>query len=81
MIMFKLGLLTCAFYVMLTILLEAAIWALAHREGGFGIFFAGRSWFWSAGLRLAFIFGGLWLVSFTAAWCIVYQGLKAKLAT
>jgi hypothetical protein len=78
MFIFKLGLLTCAFYVALTMLLEAGLWGLAYFKG-FGIFYAARDWFWGVGLRLGLIFGTLWAVSFTAAWCIVYASLKAKL--
>lgn len=33
----------------------------------------------SAGLRLGLIFGSLWMIAFSAAWCIVYQGVKSKL--
>jgi hypothetical protein len=72
MFIFKLGLLTCAFYVALTVLLEAGIWALAHFRG-FGMYFATRDWFWGVGLRLGFIFGTLWAISFGAAWYITYM--------
>lgn len=33
MVFFKLGLLTCAFYVGMTILLEAGLWAVAYFWG------------------------------------------------
>jgi hypothetical protein len=78
MVMFKLGLLTCAFYVALTLLFEAGMWALAYFKG-LSLFFATRDWFWGVGLRLAVIFGILWVISFSAAWCIVYASIKAKL--
>jgi hypothetical protein len=79
MIILKLGLLTCAFYVALTLLLEVGIWARAYFGGGFGIFVAGKSWFWGMGLWLGVIFGLLWVISFGAAWCIIYASFKAKL--
>jgi hypothetical protein len=31
------------------------------------------------GLRLGLIFGLLWVISFSATWCITYAGFKAKL--
>jgi hypothetical protein len=79
MLTFKLGLLTAAFYVLLTMIAEAAIWGMVHFNGGFAIFFRGKHWFWILGAKLGFIFGILWLISFSAAWYIVYQGIKARL--
>ena len=78
MLFFKLGLLTCGFYVVLTMLLELGIWAVAYFKG-LGVFFGEKHWYWTLGLKLGFIFGTLWIISFSAAWCIVYLGLKSKL--
>jgi len=78
MLIFKLGLLTCLFYVALTILLEAVLWVVAYYKG-IGVFFSGEHWFWTLGLKLGFIFGTLWIISFSAAWCISYLSLKSKL--
>ena len=75
--LFKLGLLTCAFYVLLTALFEAGLWVAANYKP-FAIFFSGRHWFWHVGLRLGVVLGTMWIVSFAAAWSIVYQGLKSK---
>jgi hypothetical protein len=80
MLTFKLGVLTCAFYVVLTAGLELGVWAWAHSKG-FSIFFDRRHSFWTMGLRLGFIFGALWVIAFSAAWLIVYHGLKAKFAS
>jgi hypothetical protein len=80
MFIFKLGLLTCAFYVVLTILLEAGLWAVANSKG-FGVFFSYRHLFWTLGIKLGAIFGALWCISFSAAWYIVYLGLKARMPT
>lgn len=77
MLFLKLGLLTCAFYVVLTALVEAGILALVHYQGGVGVFFTAKHWFWSMGLRLGIVFGALWIASFLAAWSIVYHGLKS----
>ncbi|MFZ1975943.1 MAG: hypothetical protein WAU89_24090 [Candidatus Acidiferrales bacterium] len=72
---FKLGLLTCVFYVGLTIVLDAAIVGLAHLVGvGFRIDGPGLA----LGAKYGVIFGALWLISFSAAWWIVYIGLKAN---
>src|SRR5207244_12321360 len=46
---------------------------------GLGVFFGEKHWYWTLGLKLGFIFGTLWIISFSAAWCIVYLGLKSKL--
>jgi len=78
MLVLKLGLLTCAFYVGLTALLEAGLWALVYSKGGFSVFVHREHWFWTVGLRLGVIFGILWVISFSAAWWITYQGLKSK---
>lgn len=77
MLFVKLGLLTCAFYCVLIILFEAAIWAVAYYHG-FGFFWSGKHWFWTLGLRLGVIFGTLWLMAFSAAWYIVSLGLKKQ---
>ncbi|HXX43326.1 MAG TPA: hypothetical protein VEJ38_01260 [Candidatus Acidoferrales bacterium] len=78
MIIFKLPLLTCAFYIALTCLLEAGLWAVA-RFKGIGIWFSGEHWFWTLGAKLGLFLGALWVVSFIAAWCIVYAGVKAHI--
>jgi hypothetical protein len=79
MLIFKLGLLTAAFYVLLTMIVEAAIWGMVYSKSGFALFFRGKHWSWILGAKLGLIFGVLWLISFSAAWCIVYQGIKARL--
>jgi len=76
MFFLKLGLLTCAFYAVLTALLEAGVWAIVYYNGVF-LFFGQKHWFWSLGIKLALIFGFLWIISFGAARCIVYQGIKS----
>jgi|HubBroStandDraft_5_1064220.scaffolds.fasta_scaffold100251_2 hypothetical protein len=76
MFLFKLGFLTCAFYIGLTLLFEGAILAMEHLIGPTGVFWSGRHSFWTLGARLGAIFGVLWMISFSAAWCIVYSGLK-----
>lgn len=78
MFLFKVGLLTCAFYVVLTFLLYVGLWALAHTKG-FMVLYGGKHWFWTLGAKLGAIFGTLWLIAFSAAWCIIYFGLKVRL--
>ncbi len=68
---FKLGLLTCGFYAALTIVLDADLWAVGFRTNGPGL---------TLGAKYGVIFGVLWLVSFSAAWRIVYIGLKERLS-
>ncbi len=77
MFFFKLGLLTCVFYVVLTILLEAGLWALVYFKG-FMWYYSGKhpglalSTFWGA------IFGVTWLISFCVAWLVVYNDLRSR---
>ena len=75
MILFKLPLLTCAFYVALTALLEVAL--CVARVKGIGIWFGGEHWFWTLGAKFGAFLGALWLVAFVAAWCVVYAAVKA----
>jgi hypothetical protein len=79
MVLFKLGLFTCAFYVVLTFLFEVALWAIAYFKG-LGVFLSGKHWFWTLGLKLRVIFGTLWIISFSVAWCLVYLDIKSKFA-
>jgi len=58
MILLKLALLTCAFYIAIVALMELAIFL----SGDFGI--AAKPWGWTV------LFGIIWLVSFTLAWHI-----------
>jgi hypothetical protein len=74
---FKLGLLTCVFYVGLTIVLDAVrmllipLTPVGFRINGLGF---------ALGARYGVSFGTLWLISFSAAWWIVYLGLKSRLS-
>jgi hypothetical protein len=79
MFLFKLGLLTCAFYVVLTLLLEAGLWAMIRFGSGVSVFFSSKHWFWGGGLAFGVIFGTLWIISFSVAWYVVYQDLKRYL--
>ena len=79
MVFFKLGLLTCAFYVGLTIVMEALIWAKIH-FGGLGILVSGKHAGLKLGIMFGVVFGVVWLISFGAAWSIVYFDLKSKLS-
>jgi len=80
MILVKLGLYTCLFYMLLTLLIVVASVAVVYVRGSLSIFFFGRDLFWTAGADLAAFFGALWAISFFAAWCIVYPGLKSMMA-
>ena len=59
----KLALVTCAFYVGLSVLLEAALLGLTLWKGG--VFYSVNFKAW------ALIFGLMWLVSFAVAWRIM----------
>ncbi len=71
MLISKLALLTCGFYLGVTILLEAALFTVAHFKGSAGIF--GTYWSW------AVLFGVIWFVSFSLSFRIVYHGLSTRL--
>jgi hypothetical protein len=75
---FKLGLLTCGFYFGLTIVLLALRWALAHFTG-LSVFVSARHPGLSLGLLYGAILGAAWLISFSAAWWIVYLDPKSRL--
>jgi len=80
MFFLKLGLLTCAFYALLIILAEAGIIAFIRTTGGLAYFSkVGTHMYWTLGLQLAVVFGGLWLISFGAAWWIVYKDIEPVL--
>ena len=76
MILFKLGLLTCAFYVVLTLLLEAGLWAVIYFKG-LGVVLSGRNSVLTLGAKFGILFGLTWLISFVVAWSIVYLNYKA----
>jgi hypothetical protein len=80
MMIFKLGVLTCAFYVGLTVVIEAVLWAVAY-FWGLGVYISGKHWGLRLGVRLGLFFGVVWLISFVAAWWIVYLDLRTKLAS
>ena len=77
MFFFKLGLLSCTFYVVLTILLEGVYWAVI-RSGGVMWFYTGAHPYLRLGLFFGVIFGIIWLISFGAAWYIVYLDVRSK---
>ena len=78
MLLLKLSLLTCACYLVLTIILEFAFLAFVRVVGDFsGSFPAKHSSSW-AGLMVGVIFGILWLISFGVAWHIVYRGVRSR---
>jgi hypothetical protein len=78
-VIFKLALLTCAFYAGFTVLIEAVLWAIAN-FWGLGVVISGKLWGLRLGVKFGLFFGVVWLISFVAAWWIVYLDLKTKLA-
>ena len=79
MVILKIGVLSGAIYLILTILLEAGVVALTHFSSGFGYFIRSKNMFLGFGARFGLVFGLFWAISFAVAWSIVYAGLKAKL--
>jgi hypothetical protein len=85
MFFLKLGLLTCAFYIGLTIVVEAVLWAVISFKG-LGLFVSvrhpglspGVALGLKMGLRFGVIFGVVWLISFGAAWWIVFLDLRSQ---
>jgi hypothetical protein len=66
----KLAIVTCVFYMGITLLLCAGLMMLVHSKGIVGYALNWRP--------LGTLFGLIWLVSFSAAWRIVYHQLTAR---
>jgi len=66
----KLSVLTCLFYLGVTVLMEVAIF-LAARIGGSFFYVLHR-------VPIGFIFGVIWLASFSLAWHITYSQFVAR---
>jgi hypothetical protein len=69
--MIKLAVLTCAFYLGISVVMEAALFGLAAWKGGAGIFLL--RWMWGA------VFAIVWLISFSLAWHFIFAGIRTKL--
>jgi hypothetical protein len=67
----KTALVTCAFYVGITILLEALLLGVVHWTGGVFYSINFKAW--------ALIFGLIWLASFALAWRFTIVPFLAKL--
>jgi hypothetical protein len=67
----KLALATCAFYLGISILLDATFYGIALWKGNFGIYATKSGW-------LVF-FGSAWLMSFLLSWRIIFTPLLARL--
>ena len=76
MLFLRIGLLTCAFYAALTLVLEAGVWALVKFKG-LSFFIDEKHPALSLGIVPGIVFGFLWLVSFSVALLIVYHDLKS----
>ena len=72
MVIIKLAVLTCAIYLAIALVLEAAFFALSVAKNGMLIGGGIRAW--------GVLFGVVWLVSFTAAFYILDASIRAKLA-
>lgn len=79
MVILRIGVLSGVIYLILSLLVEAAVFAFSHVHGGFGFFIRSKNMYLGFGTRFALIFGLLWAISFAISWSIVYAGLKAKL--
>jgi hypothetical protein len=67
----KLALVTCAFYLGISILLDIAVFGMTLWKGGFGVWATRSAW-------LVF-FGIAWLISFLLSWRTVFAPLLARL--
>jgi hypothetical protein len=71
MLITKVALLSCAFYLGIALAAEVALFALALWKGGSAIFFTWWGWVaWS---------GAAWLVSTSLAFRLVVSGMRAQL--
>jgi len=70
MLIVKLAVLTCAFYLGIALLAELAFFLVIWWNDGIGIFFTWWGWaLWS---------GAAWLVSTSLAFRLVWGGIRAK---
>jgi len=69
----KFGLVTCAVYFGIVILIDGAIFAWSLWKGSFGLCAPKTAWI--------FFFGAVWLVSFLISWRIVVAPLFARIHT
>jgi hypothetical protein len=70
MFILRLTLVTCAFYMGIALLLLVGLAAIVHLKGMVGISLNWRSF--------GVLFGLIWLVSFSAAWRVVYHQFTAR---
>jgi hypothetical protein len=71
MVILKLAVLTCAFYLGIAVLMQAALFGLALWKGMAGVLLV--RWKWGA------VFAVVWLASFSLAWHFIYAGFRARL--
>ncbi|HKW16290.1 MAG TPA: hypothetical protein VJO35_02155 [Terriglobales bacterium] len=67
----KLALVTCVFYVGVSLLMDGAIFGMALWKGSFAVGASRTTW--------AVFFGAVWLVSFFASWRVVVSPLLARI--
>ena len=70
MFILKLTLVTCAFYMGITLLLLVGLLAIVHLKGMVGYTLNWRSF--------GVLFGLIWLVSLSAAWRVVYHQFTVR---
>lgn len=63
MLIFRLSILTCTIYLVITLLVELGMMAFAHFYGG--VIIGGRPW------AIGLIFCFVWLLSYSIAWHIL----------
>jgi hypothetical protein len=66
----KTALVTCAFYVVIAIFLEALLLGITHWKGGILYSINFKAW--------ALVFGIIWLASFALAWRVTVAPFLAK---
>ena len=71
MIILKLALLTCGFYLAAALLLQGLLLAVAYIKGGAGFSATRGGWF--------FFFAIVWFISFSLAWHIVSKSFPFKM--
>jgi hypothetical protein len=75
----KLAILTCFFYWILCVAVIAAYeYDLVYAQTAF-VRFRGPHPLLGAIISFGVLFGGMWIVSYCAAWCIAYRAFKRKL--
>jgi hypothetical protein len=70
MMILKLAVLTCVFYLGISVFMQAAVYGLVFWKGNVLLLYV--RWMWGA------VFAVVWLAAFSLAWHFFYAGIRAR---